>query len=980
VKSSDSHDLLFIVTLTDHRQLGPVLVPCLAESHSPCLEVETVLRVKDMETQAYVFNAREKEIIRLTSKITRTNLLTRFSRNGTADEFFSIRNEDFLKKQVIPYVEKQSFAVVRLLMGSGIPLYRKESKYSRLYEEDLILVPEEYATAGFDFRRDGRGTEYRLKIWQEEREIKIRDRNLQVISNDPAIFLLGNQLHIFENIGFKKINPFLSREAISISPEMEEKYYRNFITGIIAEHKVTATGFTLTDVRKAPVPVLSLENNLEGTPVFALRFRYPGKEFLWPERKQRFVTVDFSGGDYRFDRIQRDLEMEEGTIRLLVTLGLEEKSGTFGLPNLRLLESQESVYHIVSWLTRHRARLESAGFEIRQSAFPKQYFTGSAEVKFDVREKSDWFDVYGVVIFGDFRIPFLKLRKYILNYIREFQLPDGQTAILPEEWFERYRILYPFVKGDGYAMTFQRHHAHLLPAGTLPGSSAWLEALYQDFDLLPQVSVPEELKADLRSYQLTGFRWMHALFKNNLGGCLADDMGLGKTVQAIAYLLKIRKLTKRLPGKTPSMDGQLSLFAEPEAGSSQPASLVVMPTSLVYNWESELARFAPCLKVYRHTGPQRIAAWQNHSPAELCDVILTTYGTVRNDMDFLKETEFFSLILDESQLIKNHLSKTYKAVIELKAKHRLVLTGTPIENSLTDLWSQMNFINRGMLGSYAFFRQNFLLPVENKQEEKVTAKLQLMVKPFILRRTKEEVASDLPPKMEQVIYCPMVPDQESEYEREKSIIRNAILVSIENKGIRQSTLAIITGLTKLRQLANHPRLLHPESKMESGKFFEIIRLLGNVVAENHKVLVFSSFVTHLELVREELEKEKWKYSLLTGASRNRKEIIQQFQEDPDNHIFLISLKAGGLGLNLTSAGYVFLLDPWWNPASENQAIDRAHRIGQEKHVFVYRFITENTVEEKIERLKERKSNLAELVINRNDPFGAFSEEEIWSMF
>jgi SNF2 family DNA or RNA helicase len=283
------------------------------------------------------------------------------------------------------------------------------------------------------------------------------------------------------------------------------------------------------------------------------------------------------------------------------------------------------------------------------------------------------------------------------------------------------------------------------------------------------------------------------------------------------------------------------------------------------------------------------------------------------------------------------------------------------------------------LGGFSFFKQNFLIPVENHADSEVSDKLQKLIHPFILRRTKEEVAGDLPPLMEQTIYCTMTPEQEFAYEHEKSVIRNTILRAIENKVLRKSSIVILQGLTKLRQLANHPRLLSPESNDGSGKFTDIMESLENIVAEKHKVLVFSSFVTHLELLKAEIEKQGWKYSLLTGKSRNRKEIIQEFQEDGENRIFLISMKAGGVGLNLTSADYVFIVDPWWNPAVENQAVSRAHRIGQEQHVFVYRFITENTVEEKIERLKEKKNALAEEFISQNDPFKSWAEEDILAL-
>jgi SNF2 family DNA or RNA helicase len=362
------------------------------------------------------------------------------------------------------------------------------------------------------------------------------------------------------------------------------------------------------------------------------------------------------------------------------------------------------------------------------------------------------------------------------------------------------------------------------------------------------------------------------------------------------------------------------------------------------------------------------------------DIILTTYGTLRNDYEMLGQYEFFYLILDESQNIKNASSKTYKSLLEIRSKHKLVITGTPIENSLSDLWSQMNFLNRGLLGSLPYFKREFIGPIEKKEDEQQQAKLQKLIKPFVLRRTKEEVASDLPPLTEQIRYCEMSDEQKEIYETEKSAIRNAILENIETNGLKKSALVVLQGLTKLRQLANHPSMVIRDTTAESGKFDEIYRCLKNLVAEKHKVLVFSSFVKHLQLLQDKIESKNWKYSLLTGKTTDRKEVINQFQEDPDNHIFLISLKAGGVGLNLTSADYVFIIDPWWNPAAEIQAINRAHRIGQDKKVFVYRFITENSIEEKIQTLKSKKSALAEKFISSNNPISAISEEDVLNLF
>jgi SNF2 family DNA or RNA helicase len=318
--------------------------------------------------------------------------------------------------------------------------------------------------------------------------------------------------------------------------------------------------------------------------------------------------------------------------------------------------------------------------------------------------------------------------------------------------------------------------------------------------------------------------------------------------------------------------------------------------------------------------------------------------------------------------------------MQLQSAHRLVITGTPIENSLADLWAQMNFVNPGILGSLAFFRKSFITPIEKNADEDQMERLRLLIRPFVLRRKKNEVAKDLPPLMEEIRYCHMAEEQHKLYEQEKSVIRNSILSTIEKDGLKKSQFVVLQGLTRLRQLANHPSLAKKDMIESSGKFGEIIRMLSNLVAEKHKVLIFSSFVSHLELIEERICEEKWQYSKLTGQTTKRENVIREFQQNEDNRIFLISLKAGGVGLNLTEADYVFIVDPWWNPAAENQAVNRAHRIGQDKNVFVYRFITEGSIEEKIQKLKERKSSLADMFINSNNPFEKITQDEIVELF
>lgn len=974
--------LKFIVALTEHRYLGLVFASYFVEPLKSYYSIRSSVRIAGIDNHDYPFTDAEREIVRLTSKYSDVKLSTKFSRSQNSTEFFNNVTPDYLNSHVIPYVSKQMYSIALLLMRNNIPVFEKEAKYANLYDEDVIKIPDYFATSRFSFTRHNDGTRYQVKLYLGTENVPLINRKVKIVTNDPCVMLVRNRLLVFENMDSKKVLPFLERESIQIPKKIEPKYFSNFVINMVADYDIEASGFNIIEKEIERKSILCLEKNIRNQPVLVLRFVYGNKEILLNDSRSVLVNMIHENDDYSFFRYSRDKDWEKLIIRFLQNQGLKEEFGGFTLPNVGLMEEESALYALVNWLSANNQAIAEMNISIRQSFYEKNYFTGSQQLSFDLKKKKDWFDLYAIVQIGEYKFPFIKLRKQILNGIREFELPNGEIAILPEEWFERYRQLIQLGKVDGDKLVYGMHFYSLL-RHRVPGHiPSVLQQLEKSLATANKVPLPENLNATLRSYQVSGYQWIYSLLKNGMGGCLADDMGLGKTLQTLAVLLKFQK--KKIPSilSAQAEDGQLSLFnVQPqEEEEKQPSSLIVVPTSLVHNWVNEIRKFAPSLTVFIHSGAQRNRSSALHKIVYNYDVIITTYGTLRNDKEIFEKVEFFIAILDESQYIKNKSSKTFEAVMSLKSKHRLVLTGTPIENSLSDLWSQMNFLNKGLLGNYAFFKQNFQAPIENRSEEKVEEKLQLLIRPFILRRTKSEVASDLPPMVESVMYCTMSPEQHKAYEREKSIIRNTILANIEANGVSNSSLVILQGLTKLRQLANHPSMIIDEEDVESGKFNEIFLALSNLVSENHKVLIFSSFVTHLSLLRQQIELQGWKYSLLTGKTREREKVINDFQDDPENKIFLISLKAGGVGLNLTRADYVFIIDPWWNPAAENQAISRAHRIGQNKKVFVYRFITENSIEEKIQLLKERKSALADKFINSNNPFKEITREEIAALF
>ncbi len=972
----------FIVVLTDHRFLGRVFLPYLVCKNEKFFTVERHLKLRDLKSPECNLTSYERALVEIMEKYSDERLMKRFTRETNVTRFFTGIDPAIFEKQITPFIDECMFKIATILMVSPVHLFNKDIRSINIYPEDEIRVSPLYAKPVFYFERKEAETSYRLRVFLDNQEIPLQNSTIKLVSNHPCVFTFRDQLIAFDKLDAKKLKPFFSKSMVSVPNTLEESYYAGFVRKTIRDYEVKAVGFTIDDREANHYATLTLEENLMSMPSFLLRFHYDRETFFAVNSKNVVVLFTKSGSGYHYRKIRRNSEWEQSVIQRIEAAGLVERNGFFTLPAVELPDYQTSLYYLIHWYNQHKELLTQHGITLAPSKLNKNYFTGQSDIEIVPTLKEDWFDLYVVVTFGDITIPFIKLKKYILNGIREFELPNGEVAIIPPEWLARYKHLLTFSRNQNGRMLFPREHMALLEEILPPGgniASDFLKSISQPSEDDP---LPEGLQATLRSYQRTGLAWMTSLHKNSFGGCLADDMGLGKTLQTLSLLLRYRQSKPSAShAVSQKSDGQLQLFAPVQSEySGYRASLIVVPTSLVHNWQAEITKFTPSLRVYNHTGPQRQTGEMLLKAAQENDIIITTYGILRNDIDWFSGMNFFYLVLDESQYIKNPSSKTYKSVMLLQGEHRLALTGTPVENSLSDLWAQMNFLNPGMLGSLPFFRRHYLVPIEKQNDQESLEKLQILTRPFLLRRRKEEVEQDLPPLMEQIILCEMEERQQQVYETEKSMIRNSILASIEQEGVKWSSVFILEGLTRLRQLANHPLMLNDLTIDESGKFEEIFLMLENVVAEKHKVLIFSSFVKHLELIRERLEKLRLNYAILTGKTQNRKEVIDRFQNHPDVPVFLISLKAGGVGLNLTGADYVFIIDPWWNPASENQAISRSHRIGQNKPVFVYRFITRNSIEEKIRNLQQKKSSLADKLINSNNPLQNLTSEEVMNIF
>jgi superfamily II DNA or RNA helicase len=575
----------------------------------------------------------------------------------------------------------------------------------------------------------------------------------------------------------------------------------------------------------------------------------------------------------------------------------------------------------------------------------------------------DWFDVRINIMYGDQSVRLKDLRKAVINNRNYVLLDDGSIGMLPEEWAEKYSLLFKMGNVDKEELKVPKFHFSIIDEmyeqiddEKIRHELEYKRNMLRKFSRIEDIEMPEKVDAVLRPYQKSGFSWFNFLDEFNWGGILADDMGLGKTLQTLTFLQHLKNKKK-------------FTFDEaeiPEEDRQRDTHLIICPNSLMFNWENEIAKFCPDLSYYIHHGSDRI------SDAKLFadyDIVITTYGTIRSDFEVFVKFTFRYIILDESQAIKNPSSKATKAVQLLKSRNRLALSGTPLQNNIYDLYAQLNFLNPGMLGNMEFFKNEFANPIEKHQEQLKKDELKKLIFPFFLRRTKGQVAEELPEKTETVLYCEMGDEQRRVYDAYRNDYRDRIMRKIASEGLEKSGIYVLQGLMKLRQVCDSPDILGNDEiySHESVKLEELTREITENTGE-HKVLVFSQFIGMLRLIRQRMEVHGINYAYLDGSSTDRKESVERFQSDENCKVFLISLKAGGVGLNLTAADYVYLVDPWWNPAVEQQAIDRTHRIGQVRSVFAYKMICKNTIEEKILQLQNKKTELAKELITEEKSF------------
>lgn len=772
------------------------------------------------------------------------------------------------------------------------------------------------------------------------------------------VYLYNHQLFAMPGAdAVELVQRFSDTGKINIPQEEWAEQLYGFILPLAKEYK-TDFDASLLQVIKGTEPEVKLFLTEKGDYlVFNPVFSYKGHETNAAGKQVMLIP---EGG--KVLAIHRNKEKEEAFIQRLKNLHSNfipnEEDGTLALKGAEILKENWFFLFVDAM---KEMQVPVFGHEALRNF---RFNTAKPQTKIFISSNTDWFDAKVDIMFGEQKVSIAEVKRALAAKQQYVQLNDGTLGILPDEWLKKYSLLFRVGEGSNNKLKLSQYHKsvidELYELQSEEELQFELEEKYnrlKDFEKIYEVDPPQHLQPILRPYQIAGFQWLHYLQNVNWGGILADDMGLGKTIQALSFLQYFRN------------------------NNAQMQALVVCPTTLIYNWENEIKKFTPEITYGIHHGSTRT---RNTEDILKHDVTITTYGTLRSDIKLFLNIKFDYLVLDESQAIKNPASKVTRAASLLNAKHRLCMSGTPLQNNTFDIYAQMNFLNPGMLGSIEFFRQEFAIPIDKLGEADRKEHLRKILYPFILRRTKEQVAKDLPEKQEMILWCEMGDEQRRIYDAYRNDYRDKILGTIDNQGLGRSQLTILQGLMKLRQICDSPAILNEEEVFEnhSIKIDELAREITEDMSD-HKALVFSQFLGMLALIRQKLDALGVKYEYFDGSTSapDREKAIQNFQNNDEVRVFLISLKAGGVGLNLTAADYVYIVDPWWNPAVEQQAIDRTHRIGQTKNIFAYRMICKDTIEDKILKLQEKKKALAKDLISDESGFvKSLTKEDVEYLF
>ena len=836
-------------------------------------------------------------------------------------------------------------SVLSLLGGMDAPLFLGKDKNPLAKSLEIV---RERGRFQLDLLRRPDGVRLSASLVAGDQRFTDLGSTGTIVSTAPFWIMVDRCLIEVDGDGASPLfSMFLDAPQLFIPAEDETEFLQNYYLPLAQMVDLGGDAIEWQTVQGTPVKRLYLSDSNHELQC-ELRFGYEDQEVSYESRLPA-QTLRRDTSSWTLTNVIRQPEIEEAAFEELTAKDFGLKRAPSPLP--MGLFSLRARVDPVSFLMNCIPRLTQHGYEIygEESLKTVRVNRTRPTISLNVSSGIDWFDVHTAVSFGDIAVSLKDIRRAMQRKERYVKLADGTLGEIPLDWLERYQHLFSLGRERGDQLRLDNHHLTLIDQLLDEADHIQVDTEFEararrlrDFSGITTHELPKGFVGDLRPYQKSGFDWLHFLHEFNFGGCLADDMGLGKTVQVLVFLLSLH-----------------------EYGHTQHANLIVLPRSLLVNWQRETARFTPGARVLEYHGNMR---GKDTASFDDYDLVVTTYGVMMRDINLLNKYQFHYVVLDESQAIKNPLAQTSKAARLLKSDHRLVMTGTPVENSTFELWSQFAFLNPGLLGNLEYFKREFGTPIEKKSNDGRAQLLRKMVFPFILRRTKDQVAPELPPRTERIMFCDMEPAQRKLYNRTRDYFRGMLMGMLESEGMDNTRMKVLEGLLRLRQICNHPAIVEHEFRGESAKFELLLETLETLKSEGHKALIFSQFVEMLKLVRKELDIRSIPYAYLDGRTDNRQERVDNFQNDPDLPFFLISLKAGGVGLNLTAADYVIHIDPWWNPAVEMQATDRTHRIGQDKPVFVYKLIVRDSVEEKILQLQEKKRNLVDQLISTDGNF------------
>jgi superfamily II DNA or RNA helicase len=908
-----------------------------------------------------LYNEQDRQLISALRKMQPAEVNKYLNRNSPFSGIWEniIQNEgDELPEEtralIVEYLHPKLKKLFGEIAANPFVFFLNYKKYFKTENLQVAGIVPDFITPLFRVSPGKNNYEVECRVRLNGQPVDITENRI----NSNLLFFYNDNLFLWDKTEeVNLVSQFAGKGKITISKADWPEQLRKFILPLTKEYQVEIDPALISEIKDGDPEKRVVLQEKGDYLVFQPLFAYKGFETK-PGGKDELIIPD---GD-KVLIVRRDKAKEQQFISKLEALHSNfirpEGGQQLALKGNDVLKNNWFFLFVDAM---KEMKVPVYGFDALKNF---RFNTAKPQTKIHISSNTDWFDARVDIVFGDQKVTIADVKKALANRQQFVQLNDGTLGILPEEWIKKYSLLFRVGEGKQNQLRLSKYHMSVIDElydnRNEEELVLRLEEKYEqlkNFKKIKEIPVPKHLEHVLRPYQEHGYHWLHYLQEIGWGGILADDMGLGKTVQALSYLHYYK-----------STHGKLQ-------------ALVVCPTTLMFNWENEIRKFTPELTYYIHHGGDR---GRSKEQLEKAEVVITTYGTLRSDIKLLVEIAFDYVILDESQAIKNPSSKVTKAACLLNAKNRICLSGTPLQNNTFDIFAQMNFLNPGMLGSIEFFRQEFAIPIDKFGEADRKDHLRKLLYPFILRRTKEQVAQDLPEKIETILYCEMEDEQRSIYDAYRNDFRDKILGTIESQGIQKSQLTILQGLMKLRQICDSPAILNETDKYPNHSIK--LEELGREITENisnHKALVFSQFLGMLALIKEKLRSLDVDFEYFDGSTTavERERAIQRFQNDENCRVFLISLKAGGVGLNLTAADYVYIVDPWWNPAVEQQAIDRTHRIGQTKNIFAYRMICKDTIEDKILQLQEKKRLLAKDLITDDEGFvKSLSREDVEYLF